>query len=197
MKKTTITSVLFLAFNFFQSPAIALESAQLAVGAGFTSGGDTLGTLYYTNGDSQKVKAGGFIHIYAGANIPLSESLFSRLAIGYHFDEATSAQGTATFSRLPLDFIVFANQEQLRYGAGLTLHMSPELDASDFGDPTIKFDDALGFVLEAGYNFSSNVWVDFRYVAIDYEVKSVGSTSITSPNSTDGNHAGIYVSTSF
>lgn len=43
----------------FSGTAMAEASVHLAATAGLSMGGDTLATVYYTNGDSEELTAGG------------------------------------------------------------------------------------------------------------------------------------------
>ena len=96
--------------------------------------------------------------------------------------------------------IPFYNFSKHRTGAGLSYHLSPELDLKEIGGPKVKFDDVPGWLVEYDYSFSD--WenggfvLDARYLWIDYEVDKVNSFS-TSGVEVDGNHVGIHINYMF
>ena len=173
------------------------SGAHFTMGGGLTFGGDTLGTVYYSSGDSADITAGGLIHIYAGLMYHFYDSpIAGRLALGYHFDQANARNGTATFDRTTLEAVPFYYLlPYSRIGAGLTLHMSPTLDTQDFGQPNVDFKDATGLVLEYGYHLGGAMWLDVRYVSIKYELKHPEYYYNT--GSADGSHLGLYISAEF
>lgn len=169
---------------------------HLTVGGGLTLGGDTLGTVYYSGGDSADIKAGGLFHIYGGLMYHFYGSpIAARLALGYHFDQANARNASATFDRNTLEVIPFYTEAYYRIGLGLIRHMSPKLDISDFGDANVDFKDATGLLLEYGYNLGTHIWIDLRYVSIKYELEH--PEYYVNPDSADGSHLGLYISAEF
>ena len=164
-------------------------------GAGLTSGGDTLGTLTYSTGYSADLKAGGLIHLYGGIMLEKPQSPFMmKFALGWHFDQVSARNGSATFDRYPLDIIPYFRTDKIRVGAGLTYHLSPKYDASDFAGGTYNFKDAAGLALELGINLGvmDRHWIEIRYVSIDYELDNVSTTT-----KFNGNNIGVYYSGMF
>ena len=164
-------------------------------GLGVTFGGDEIAYAEFTDGSSDKIKAGEFLHFYGGVLFDFPESPFStRLAFGYHVDDITAENGRIKFDRKPVEIVPFYNiNENNRIGVGLSYHLDPTLTSDVFSDVT--FDDALGFLVEYGYGFSSGkVWLGLRYLNIDYDPSAIGGTPVTA-KSIDGSHFGIYVHT--
>ena len=119
------------------------------------------------------------------------------MTIGYHFDEVSADNGDITFERYPLELIPFYNFRNHRIGAGLSYHLSPELDLKELGGSKVEFDDALGWLIEYDYSFSG--WrsggfvLGARYLWIDYQVEKVDDRRVPGCFEFDGNHVGIHV----
>ena len=166
------------------------------LGLGLTAGGDKLGTIVYQDGDTADINAGDLVHIYGGFTYSHSPMFESKVTIGYHFDEATASNGTVTFSRIPIEYVASYVIDNHRIGGGLAYHTNTKLDESDFGYSDVKFDDALGFLVEYSYQFVSWFNVAVRYEAIEYKVSDPYIT-FNGSNKVSGNHAGLYANFSF
>ena len=100
-------------------------------------------------------------------------------SIGYHTDAVGDYNDDITFDRYPLELIPFYNFSNHRIGAGLSYHLSPELDLKEIGGPKVEFDDALGWLVEYDYSFSGwendGVVLGVRYLWIDIaQIKTSG-----------------------
>lgn len=153
---------------------------------GITYGGDELAKVRFLDGGSQKIKAGSLLYVGAGFLARFSNTPISLQAtINYHFDISTAENGDATFSRVPLEAIAFYTKDKFRFGAGLSYHMSPELEIdTDFGGRTDGFDDALGYVFQVDYLAAKNLALGGRILAIEYEASEVDFSA-------DGNSVGL------
>ena len=174
------------------------------VGFGLTHGGDELAEVeVYYDDDShdEDLRAGELITIAAGIVVYFPMPSWSlQTSIGYHTDGVGDYNDDIKFDRYPLELIPFYNFRNHRLGAGLSYHLSPELDLKEIGGPKVKFDDALGWLVQYDYSFSG--WesggfvLGVRYLWIDYEVDKVNSFS-TSGVEIDGNHVGIHINYMF
>jgi len=171
------------------------------VGFGLTHGGDELADVeVYYDDDShhdEDLRAGELITIAAGIVVYFPMPSWSlQTSIGYHTDDVGDYNDDIKFDRYPLELIPFYNFGSHRLGAGLSYHLSPELDLKEIGGPKVEFDDALGWLVEYDYSFSG--WendgfvLGVRYLWIDYEVDKVSNIR-TPGNDVDGNHIGIHV----
>ncbi|MGB5259830.1 MAG: hypothetical protein WBO34_04830 [Gammaproteobacteria bacterium] len=127
------------------------------VGLGLTNGGDELAEVQLiNNGDShdEDLRAGELITIAAGIVVYFPLPSWSlQASIGYHADEVGDYNDDIKFDRYPLELIPFYNFRNHRLGAGLSYHLSPELNLKDIGGPKVEFDDALGWLVEYDYSF--------------------------------------------
>ena len=175
------------------------------VGFGLTHGGDELAEVELVHDDDshhdEDIRGGELITIAAGIVVYLPLHSWSiQTSIGYHSDEVGSYNDDIKFDRYPLELIPFYNFKKHRIGAGLSYHLSPELNLKDIGGPKVEFDDALGWLVEYDHSFSG--WendgfvLGVRYLWIDYEVDKV--SNIRRPGiDVDGNHIGIHVNYMF
>lgn len=199
-------------FLYNMATVVAAESApendlQLKWFAGFglTHGGDELAEveLYYDDDShhDEDLRGGELITVAAGIVIYMPQPSWSlQTSIGYHTDSVGSYDDDITFDRYPLELIPFYNFGNHRIGAGLSYHLSPELDLKEIGGPKVEFDDALGWLAEYDYSFSGwengGVVLGVRYLWIDYEVDKINNVR-TSGIDVDGNHVGIHVNYMF
>lgn len=187
---------LVLACHPAWSETASRNNARFTLGMGLTLGGETLATAEYTDGTTTDIDTGDLIHLYAGMVYDFPDSPYQgSISLGYHFDTADDGDKSVSFERYPLEVLGFIRQDRYRFGAGISYHLSPEFEQSDFGQPDVKFDDALGVVFEAGFHLSKILWLDLRYVFIEYDVDKVGSQNAS--GSIDGDHFGLYLSMDF
>ena len=80
-----------------------------------------------------------------------------------------------TWSRWPIDALLFYRLPSMRLGGGLTYHINPELTGSGVvGNVFDKFDNALGFILQADYSISERHHIGVRYTGIEYKLNTPG-----------------------
>lgn len=170
----------------------APNSNEFVLGLAVTGGGDELAKvqLLYDDGDrdTQTIEAGGLVYFYAGiqsneAPIPY------RLTLGYFIDSVDAENGSVSFSRIPVEFMGLYNSGPHTLGAGLTYHLSPELDLGDIGLGSYQADDALGLVLMYEYTFEGNFALGLRYTDISYEFEGVEDV--------DGSNVGLLMELKF
>ncbi len=175
----------------------SIPEAKFIFGAGITLGGDRLSEATYMDGSTASVKAGGFYEFWAGILYEVPDyPMEAQVTLGYHSDSESASNGSMSFSRLPLEGLVFYTHDVVRIGGGLTYHLSPEHEMSldGYTSYNTSFESALGLVFQVDFNLSDQNYgpknvVGFRYVSIDYEADSVNGTPVT--GSVDGSHFGF------
>lgn len=173
---------------------------------GLSLGGDTVATAYYSNGDSEELKAGGLIYGALGLGLDIPNTPVSLQVLGgFHFDQSTADNGEMTFERNTLDVQIFFRQGNHRFGVGAVQHKAAEYVGKIDGQPDDRatFDDASGLSLEYNYLPMSFNWpfkdsragFSVRYVKIDYEAKTYNGATVVNPLPISGNHiaAGVYL----
>lgn len=169
------------------------------LGVGVTNGGDKLFTANYTNGDSENIDAGELFQFGAGvqwnaANSPLALAF----SLNYHADTANATNGKADFKRYPLEAIAYyRTSNSWRFGLGVRYVMSPtaSFHVDGAADEELKFDDAVGAVVEIGYGFTKSAWLNLRAVNEKYQPETytlAGATfNVSNAEKVDGSHFGI------
>jgi hypothetical protein len=146
--------------------------ADLYLGISAEGGGDKLAET--TIGDT--VNAGGGIKFSIGSQNVLDDGTSAlRFAAGFLYDRLDAIDGNAELSAITLDGMYLIINGAHSFGAGITLHMSPEYTQTGGGyaDVDIKFDDAVGMVLEYQYTFSNNLGLGARYTDLSYEASNI------------------------
>ncbi len=157
------------------------------IGLGLTVGGDTLATVQYTDSSTDKVKAGGDVLFYGGADYRFDDFFSLQGTVGYHVASTRLAKnGEATFTRVPVEFMLYYHLNPVvRIGAGARFVGSPKvkIDIANSTNIGRTFADTVGQVIEAEY-MVQQFGLKLRYVTEKYKID--GSSS-----SINGNHIGL------
>jgi hypothetical protein len=137
---------------------------------GLDFGGDTLVTVLFTDGSTSSIKANAGLYLGGGvALVTDDKTITTEITLSWKQDNVTASNADVTFTRYPLDALVFYNMERVRVGGGLTYHMSPKLRSSGFApNPTADYDNAVGTVLGADYRYNQNGFLGLRYTSLEY-----------------------------
>lgn len=203
MKKLLTAGVLGALFCL---PAFADQggvSLHLAGNVGLSLGGDKLGTLQYTNGDSSSVTAGGLVYLSIGPALEFTGTPISLQAhVGYAFDQtgANSSGADITFDRTYVDLLGFYTAGNHSFGAGLYQALSPNLHSKAFTNvygsyypsESVDFNDATGPVIEYLWRQPhSHFGFSVRAAKLSYDVKSVNGLPAVGTKSISGNFIGV------
>jgi len=157
---------------------------------GLDFGGDTVYTALFTDGSTRTIKANQGFYIGGGvALVEVAKNIDTEFTLAWKFTSITASNGDITFTRFPLEALVFYKFEKVRLGGGLAYHISPKLSGSGVASGVnTSYDNALGGILQADYRITDKMNVGLRYTSVDYKVG--GATA-------KGNGAGITFSSSF
>ena len=170
MKNKIVIPVLILIGVFATS--VSAEVRPMVMGGLYFGGDDLVQTT------AEDLKAGGLLYIGAGILIePENSNLVYQATLGYKWDtvEFDIPAGDSTISSNPLEVTAYVRTDNVRLGGGLAYHMKPEWEFCLVGSgcDTIKFDDAVGFIVEGVWDVSRNVAIGFRFTSIDYEIQGL------------------------
>src|SRR5689334_21769197 len=122
--------------------------------------GDTVATVAFEDVETQNVHAGQGVSLGIGGYVRLSDKVSIEIAaiVGYKYVTTAADNADINLSRtvLKLNATYWFDNDWF-VTAGLTHHVSPELDGDDFFED-ISFDDATGFSAEVGWR-----WIALRY----------------------------------
>src|SRR5258706_15244744 len=83
--------------------------------AGLDTGGDTLVTVIFTNGDRQNIKANNGLFFDGGVSILNdAKDIETEIALTYKIGSITASNGAVTWSRWPIDALVFYRTPSVR-----------------------------------------------------------------------------------
>jgi opacity protein-like surface antigen len=192
MKRLVAAAAMTFAAAFAAQAADEERPFKFIVGIGLTGGGATLARVNYTNGDSQNIKAGGLVMLYAGGETRIGELVSLQVTAGYHIDGTNASNGKVRFSRYPIDVLAFFPvNDKLRFGAGAQFVNSPKLRSSGAASGNDRdFDSTTGFVLEGEYRFTPMIGVKLRGVSEKFKESTTG-------NRVSGNHGGVLMNLYF
>lgn len=150
---------------------INTHAVNILLQAGLHFGGDDLITATFTNGDTEKLKAGQLISLSAGLGINAAENLEARFMAGVKFDTINAENGDLDFYRYPVEaLLMYKANEKVFIGGGLSYHLNPSISGDGVAsNANIDFDNALGFAVELDYLLSNGGYFAFKLTSIDYE----------------------------
>ncbi|HYS75825.1 MAG TPA: outer membrane beta-barrel protein [Burkholderiales bacterium] len=145
--------------------------------AGIDVGGDTVVSVNVTGGSSssKSISANEGVFVGGGVSILMDSREFEvELAASYKFSTIAAQNGDIDWTVLPLDALVFYRLPYVRLGGGLTYHLGPTLKGSGAANGLeAKYDDALGFVLQADYMLKNRFNFGARYTNVNYKANSI------------------------
>jgi len=170
--KKLITAAAIAPVALALSATAYAEGLRPVVGASLTGGGKTLVTVQYTNGDEQKIRSGGLVHLFGGAEYE-SEQFAVQANVGYHVNDTHARNASVRFSRWPVELIGFWKIDaNLRWGVGVRKATSAKVAssgaASNIGSQS--FDSKAGLILQGEYLFAQHFSGLLRVVREDYTV---------------------------
>lgn len=154
------------------------------LGADFNAGADTLLELEFAGGDTQDVKAGNGLSLFAaGGALFFEESthrLETLLSLGLKYSTMQPASNAdLSFTRFPLELLGFYRNDEwhLRVGGGPVLHLGNSLTGSGaLSDLDVEMETALGGVVQA--DLVLDAWfLGVRYTALSYQVSGAAGSA--------------------
>ena len=134
-------------------------------------GGDTLETVTYTNGDTQKIRGGNGLEIAGGWHVqPYRNSPFDlRAQVGYKYYGAHADNGNIYMDRMTWELIPsWQFGKGFWGGVGLLAHTNIKIH-NDGLLPDYKFKNALGVDVQLGWR-----WLALTYTNMKYEYEGTG-----------------------
>ena len=187
MKNLLIGAALTLGAAISAQAADAAVPFKFVLGAGLTSGGDTLATLVYTDGSSDSVKGGNLATFYLGGEFRVGTAVSVQATIGYHTDRTKDAEnGSVQFNRTPVDLLAYYHlNDKVRLGGGAQFVSSSRLKGSGAASSIdVPFDSTIGGVIEGEYLFSPHMGIKLRSVTEKFNLSGGGGSA-------SGNHIGV------
>lgn len=155
--------------------ALRVEGAEIRplLKAGGDFGGDTMVTVAFDDGNTQKIRANQGFYIGGGAAIvDAGRNMEYHLTAAIKFYFVDADNGDVEWTRVPLEALAFYRLQHVRLGGGLTYHVNPRLEGSGFATPLdIKFKNPLGVVLQADWRATESLGLGVRYTFLEYETK--------------------------
>lgn len=187
--RTLLSVLLFASFNFVIAQESPRKSSplRLLITGGLELGGDEVAKVYFTNGNTQSVKAGqgGSIAVGGQLQIPKAEKFLLRATVGYKYVTTAADNVHIRLTRIPFQFTGnWMAAKKLRLGAGMAMHTNIKFKADGIGED-ILFDGASGPTFEVAYSGIGLTYTAMKYKDQDkhaYSANAIGlSFSLTIP----------------
>jgi len=172
--KFAIGAVLVLAVMVAPAASRAAEVRPVLV-AGYDTGGDDVEAVTFNSGQNDSIKANEGLYLGGGVSV-LNDAgnleFLGSLSAKYQWIHASNSD--ITWTRFPLDALVFYRMQSFRLGGGVTYVLHPRLKGSgDASDINTAYQNAVGAVLQGDY-LLGRVSLGVRYTVLDY--KAAGGT---------------------
>lgn len=184
--KKVMMAIAFLGFT--QLAQADDQGLHFTMNAGLTFGGEKMAET--TAGGT--LKSGGLLAFGIGAVYTFNPNFQLQALFGYHFDELTADNGSATFERTYLEVIPFYIYEsKMRFGVGLMNINEPK-----YSDPydDITFESVSTPVFEIDWG-NPKLWWGLRYVNVDLNAKTLNGFPAT--GTIDGSYVGLVIQAVF
>ena len=168
-------ALLALAFVALAAPtAAAAADVQGIFKIGYDFGGDDLVTVPFTDGSSATIRANEGLYLGGGLAILNDDGDWEfDVTVAYKFKMINASNGDVTFSRWPVEALVFYRFDNFRLGGGVAYHFSPKLEGTGVASLVdLTFKDAVGGVLQVDWRITENVAAGVRYTFLEYEAKA-------------------------
>ncbi len=164
------------------APAAQALDTTFHYKAGYDTGGDTLVIVVFTNGDRQNIKANRGLFFGGGVSIVNdAKDIETELALTYKVDDIVASNGDVTWSRWPIDALMFFRTSSVRVGGGLTYHLNPDLSGSGVASGlNVNFKNSLGYILQADWRITEKLSLGARYTILDYELSGTTNSKVGS-----------------
>ncbi len=140
---------------------------KLLIEAGIEFGGDEILTVFFTNGEDQKMRAGQGGFLAVGGEFIVSQAFMVRSTIGVKYNTTAADNANIRLLRFPFNLMGFWKiNENFRAGAGATTHLGTNLKGDGFL-PDVDFTSSVGPRFEFGYR-----WIAVTYTSVQYKDES-------------------------
>jgi hypothetical protein len=134
-------------------------------------GGDNVAKVFFTNGDSQTIKAGQGGTLAVGAHVqPAGLPLDFTATVGYKFVTTAASNANLGIDRVVFKFTgAYLLPHGLWVDAGPVWHTAVKFKGDGYL-PDVNFDDAIGGTVGFGWK-----WIGVRYTDIHYKSDLTGT----------------------
>lgn len=140
--------------------------AKFLIEGGGEFGGDEILTVFFEDGDNQKMRAGqgGFLTLGGQFEFRETKNFMLRASIGIKYTTTAADNANIRLTRIPIHLMPYwVIKEDFRLGVGITSHQNVRLKGDGFVED-IDFKGTLGTRFEIGYK-----WVAVTYTILDYK----------------------------
>ncbi|MGK5025574.1 hypothetical protein [Janthinobacterium sp. RB2R34] len=177
MNKRFMQYLVALAGLLAGGAAIAADGFSPVVSAAVSYSGDDWQVASTPAGRPITFRGGGRFKVGGGVDWQSSQYPVQATAlVNYQYDPRAGANGSAKFSRIPLEGMVYyTGLETVRFGVGLSYVVSPKVKTDVDGDQqSIRYKNAVGSAFEIGYALTPRLWSTLRLSSEKYKPKNAG-----------------------
>ncbi len=154
---------------------------KFLIKGGLELGGDRVAEVYFTNGNSQSVKAGqgGTLAVGIQYAFPQLEKLLLHGLVGIKYVTTAADNAHIRLTRIPVQLTAnWMAAKKLRIGAGLVTHRNIRFKADGIGDD-MAFHPATGPVFEIAYSGIGLSYTPMTYKDMRNNIYSANAVGLT------------------
>ena len=160
---------------------------KLLIRAALELGGDEIAEVYFTDGNTQSVKAGQGGSLGVGMQLAFAqEKLLIHTSAGIKYVTTSADNAHIRLTRIPVHLTAhYMVAPKLRIGGGVVTHRGIKFNADGIGDD-LKFNGATGPMFEIAYSGVGLSYTAMKYTDEEnnsYKANAIGlSFTLTVPN---------------
>jgi hypothetical protein len=165
-----VPALALLALLALAPAALRAAEARPVLVAGYDTGGDDVQKVTFGGGTQDSIKANEGLYLGGGVSVLNGAGNVEFLGtLSYKYQAVHASNGDITWTRFPLDALLFYRWQSFRAGGGATYAIRPRLKGSgDVSYIDTAFGDALGAVLQADY-LIGGLALGLRYTILEYK----------------------------
>lgn len=185
---SSVVRSLLVVLSLIAGSGVQAFESKSTIRMGYESGGDAIGVLQISNGDSKTFRFGTGIFVDIGyefrtpvlRNMPLSTELY----LGWKYDGSELSNGKIDYTRYLVGAHQYYHTDRFRFGAGVAGYFNNKYEERGFNNDSFTMDNALGISLTADYRVSNRLLMGARMTTLEF----------SAPGATvDGSSVGVYI----
>jgi hypothetical protein len=172
LKKLTLALFIVFAshnFSFAQEVEKKQSPVRLLIGGAMEFGGDEVAKVYFTNGNTQSVKAGQGVSLAVGGQFqfPKLKKFLLRATVGYKYVTTMANNANIRLTRVPIHLTAnWMAAKKLRLSVGLANHQNIQFKSDGIGQD-VKLTGSTGPIFEVAFH-----GLGLTYTAMTYKDQS-------------------------
>lgn len=171
-------------YSFAQELQKKQSPVRLLIGGAIEFGGDEVAEVYFTDGNTQSVKAGQGVSLAVGGQLqlPKVEKFLLRATVGYKYVTTMADNAHIRLTRVPIHLTAnWMAAKKLRLSAGLANHQNIKFKSDGMGED-VKLTSSTGPIFEIAFHGVGLTYTAMKYkdqTNLSYSANAIGVSFTT------------------